>query len=397
MFIRNGIGGLLALSLVVGQAAAQSVQQVEFFPRRPQPQCDSPPIIIPGTPVPVAPTPATPPTTPAPKTPDQAAPPAPPIDPGAFAQAPAAGGELGGSFNPAMFGDLLSPGFAFLQTSSSSSSTNTSSSSSSTVGSRSGNSLRGRAPAAAHGSFKISDNESPRPMDRFFVTYNDFDRIAGTNMSLSRETVGFEKTLFGSDISVGLRLPFLQTSGAAGIGIAGDIVGDLTLIGKYAIINNRETGSVLSLGMALTVPSADHTFTLIDGSSFRSTLFQPYVGWIYNFNENFYAHAFHAFVIPSTSQDVTSFDNDIAIGYWLLRRDEGLFRGIVPTLEAHIFTPLNHTKVTDVVYAPNILTMTGGFQIMLPNNTSLGAAIAFPLTNPRPNQVEALVSFNFHF
>ena len=74
-------------------------------------------------------------------------------------------------------------------------------------------------------------------------------------MSLNREVVGFEKTLFGSDISLGVRLPFLQTSGAAGTGIAGDIVGDLTLIGKYAVINNRETGNVLSLGLALTVPT----------------------------------------------------------------------------------------------------------------------------------------------
>lgn len=113
----------------------------------------------------------------------------------------------------------------------------------------------------SRGAFKISENESPVPQDRFFATYNYFHQIpvpmtrasgtltqfatspliaagpgpfplqptlgatlSGTGpgtttltdvttspVNLHRETIGFEKTLLDGRASIGLRLPFLQT------------------------------------------------------------------------------------------------------------------------------------------------------------------------------------------
>src|SRR5262249_25755922 len=99
MRVRHGIIGLLLLGLVGSQALAQSVEQTSFGFRRPAPcgdcassgDCTSSPVTGPVTVMP---------TDPSKK--DQA----PLIDAQAFAQAPAAGGEAGLSFNPAMFGDL---------------------------------------------------------------------------------------------------------------------------------------------------------------------------------------------------------------------------------------------------------------------------------------------------
>src|SRR5262245_48418169 len=112
-------------------------------------------------------------------------------------------------------------------------------------------------PVLGPGSFKISDNDSPRPTDRVFLTYNYFDRVAvgDGNVGLHREVIGFEKTFLSGDASFEMRLPFLQaTSGSNFTGFTDNQVADLTLVSKFALINNRDTGNVLSTGLALTVP-----------------------------------------------------------------------------------------------------------------------------------------------
>src|SRR5689334_9202687 len=93
MRVRHGFLGSVVFGLLAGQAFAQAVDQTSFLFRRPAAPCASC-----GTPV-TSPLTVTPPETA--KT-DQP----PLIDSQPFAQAPAAGGEAGLSFNPAMFGDL---------------------------------------------------------------------------------------------------------------------------------------------------------------------------------------------------------------------------------------------------------------------------------------------------
>src|SRR5205807_1646328 len=110
---------------------------------------------------------------------------------------------------------------------------------------------------------------------------------------LHRELFGFEKTFFDSNASLGVRLPFLQNTTAGDLGFAQHEIGDVTMISKYAFINDRETGNLLSGGLALTLPTADHRLVLADGRALRSVLFQPYTGWIIS-GGNLYAHGFHA-------------------------------------------------------------------------------------------------------
>ena len=70
-----------------------------------------------------------------------------------------------------MIGDIVGGGFARVQTSSSTSGQPSSSSSSRSVS------------LAARGPFKISDNESPRPVDRVFATFNYFNNVGAGNFS----------------------------------------------------------------------------------------------------------------------------------------------------------------------------------------------------------------------
>jgi hypothetical protein len=256
-------------------------------------------------------------------------------------------------------------------------------------------------PIVSHASFKISDNESPRPTDRVFFTYNNFSGVSagnGSTFGLNRELIGFEKTFLDGNASFGMRLPFLEASGLGSntAGFPTSEVGDLTFISKYAFINDRQTGNVVSGGLALTTPTASHTVTLSDGNALHSFLFQPYAGWIFN-SGNAYAQGFHAFVIPTDSRDITEFNNDVGVGYWVYKNCQGLLRGVVPTVEGHLYVPLDHRSTSDIIYASNIFTITAGVNVVLPGNSTFGAAIGIPVTGPKPDSVEALVGFNWRF
>ena len=65
--------------------------------------------------------------------------------------------------------------------------------------------------------FKIADNQSPRPQDRVFFSFDYFNNLNGVvNQALGapvshekvyRELFGVEKTIFDGNASIGLRLP----------------------------------------------------------------------------------------------------------------------------------------------------------------------------------------------
>lgn len=298
------------------------------------------------------------------------------------------------AFNPTMFGDLLS------------SSRVRSSSSSSSFGRRATSSSRSSSsqgfPRASAAGFRISDNSSPRPMDRIYFTYNHFGDVnAGTGTApfdVNRETIGIEKTLLGGNASVGVRLPFQQASTTFG-GLQGSQVGDISLYGKYAIVNDPTTGDVLSIGLGLTLPTGD-SIRDASGKDYNTTLYQPFIGWIKYFSPDFFAQAFHSMVIADASRDVSAVGNDIALGYWLYRgTGDSLIRGVIPTIEGHLYDPLNHrgSSSNAAFFANDTFTLTGGVSFAIGNRSLLGLALAAPLTGPRPNDWEGIVTFNLRY
>src|SRR5262249_47653896 len=123
-----------------------------------------------------------------------------------------------------------------------------------------------RQPIVSGGAFRIAENESPRPVDRVFATYNYFgnaNTFGGRDFDLHREVFGFEKTFLGGDASFGLRAPVQQRTGGDGANTI-DGFADLSFLFKYAFLNDAETGDVLSAGLVLTIPTGRDVF-LIDG------------------------------------------------------------------------------------------------------------------------------------
>jgi hypothetical protein len=298
-----------------------------------------------------------------------------------FAQAAEAGSGESGSFTPNMFGDQFGSSFSSFSSSSSSSR---------------------ELPIVVRGSFKITENESPKPQDRAFVTYNYYNNLVpalrplGTHIDVHRETVGLEKTLLDGNASVGVRLPYLQVEGSRAVRRRD--IGDLTFIGKYAVINDCHTGNVLAGGLAVTVPTGENFIDSVP--DIHPTLLQPYVGGIYHMDD-LYVQAFSSIVVPTDSKDVTTLFNDLGIGYFVYRSCQpcdSWVSFIAPTFEAHLTTPLNQRGSGGTpVGGVDILDLTGGVTVGLGKWSTFAVGVVTPVTGPKPFDVEAQAYFNLRF
>jgi hypothetical protein len=297
-----------------------------------------------------------------------------------------------------------------------------------------------RFPDLVRGAFKIAENESPRPTDRFFVNYSYFSHITvptlgapfsvitfppdnaqftepGTitnaqfkDINLHRTTFGFEKTFLDGNASIGLRAPLLSLNRGANLDVGPEALtnffgssgfvpgattvtnatdsttlGDLSFILKYAPINDRD---VLSFGMVVTVPTGRD----LRGEDYRGphgTLLQPYAGFIRDF-DRFYVHGFSSLAVSTDQREATLFFNDIGVGYRLFDR-------IIPTVEAHLTTPLNHRDPNGFVSASDALVLTGGVHFLVGERTSLTLAVGVPVMGPRQFETEGVVQLNFRF
>jgi hypothetical protein len=261
-----------------------------------------------------------------------------------------------------------------------------------------------RVPGIFRGSFKITEDESPRPMDRVFINYNYYNRLGTSGEGftvrpdLNRETGGFEKTFLDGNASFGMRVPYIQATDSAG-NVGGSDIGDITFIGKFAICNDRSTGNLLSAGLAVTAPTGPDEI-LADGSHLHSTLLQPYVGYIWNCG-NLYVHGFSAVIVPTDSRDVTLLTNDVGVAYraYCNLNSGGWLTEFTPTVEGHLTDPLNHRGLAtlDEVAFPDIFVLTTGAHIGIGRNLIVTPGFAVPLTGPKPFDFEAIVQVNWRF
>jgi hypothetical protein len=259
-----------------------------------------------------------------------------------------------------------------------------------------------RVPVAAAGAFKIAEDESPRPVDRLFFFYNFYSDINHSingpfaqSIDLHREVFGFEKTFLTGNASIGLRVPVIQLGGDP-ILDSSDF-GDLSIIFKYALINDGPAGNVLSTGLVLTAPTGKSFVSAID-PSIHPTLFQPYVGYIYNMGAA-YLQGFSSIVFPTDARDAILMFNDAGIGYRMYSTPaDDLITSIVPAIEAHINTPLTHRgSLAEPVGFPDWVDLTAGCHFGVYRCATLSVGLCTPVTGPKPFELEALALFNLRF
>jgi hypothetical protein len=257
--------------------------------------------------------------------------------------------------------------------------------------------------------YKMADNQSPRPQDRVFVAFNFFDNLAQAagstlhDVKVYREFFGLEKTFFDQKFSLGLRMPLNTITAQGAGGGTSTAVGDLTTFVKGILWENRETGSLLSAGFAVTADNGPSKFA---GASFAKSLpatsLQPFFAGIVNF-DRWYLQGFTGINVPTDPRVVTMYYNDLGVGYYLFRSHDpnSFIRAIAPTLEAHINTPLNHRTTSAFIGGPpgvpDVVDLTFGVGVALQGNAILSAGVVNPVSGPRPYELEAVVLLNIFF
>jgi hypothetical protein len=272
-------------------------------------------------------------------------------------------------------------------------------------------------------SLKLGENESPRPLDRAYFTYNYYDNLFESqnrqlggifnNLRQHRYSFGIEKSFMCGLFSVGLRQPFGTLDKdvqlppvdappgtfAPLFGSETDL-GDLSLILKMAPYINPETGDTLSFGLAITFPTGDSEDPL------HAASLQPFVGYIVSFGD-WFIQGFTAVDIPTESDDATFLYNDIGLGYFLFRNPDpcAFLTAVVPTVEAHINTPLTERGGIEPAPPPlfarigskDSVDITAGVNVELWRSLRIATGVVVPVTGPQPFDVEATVQVSWRF
>jgi hypothetical protein len=261
---------------------------------------------------------------------------------------------------------------------------------------------------------KISDNGSPQPQSSSSITFNYFYNLDGTlnqaagdgiqHTRIHREIFGVEWAADDGSASLALRLPLATYNAASNVpgldGTSTDL-GDLGIIFKYLLWQDRESGTLGSAGLAITAPTTLGSFA---GSNnirvFHNTSLQPYFGWGWQ-HGNFYLQGFTAVDAPTDLNDVVLLSNSVAAGYFLYQdhSGEGL-SAVVPTVEVHVTTPLNHRGVlalNDPAGTPDMVDLTGGIHFEYKDKSSFGIAFAVPVAGPRLFDFEILAQYRLRY
>lgn len=267
--------------------------------------------------------------------------------------------------------------------------------------------------------FKIAENQSPQPQDRVFFTMDYFNNLNGAlntrfespvkDMTAFRYIFGLEKTFDGGFGSVGVRLPLDQLSANSAIsgnfakpGGTSTALNDLSVFTKYILKVDPATGSLISAGLEMTLPTGPAQFAgakYIQG--IQSTEIQPFIGYLL-IRDRFYLHGFLSLSAPASVRDVTMVYNDLGIGYFLYRDPdpESFLTSIAPTFEVHVNDPLNHRdwfNVNDISATPDIVDLTYGVNVGIAHQAVLTFGWVTPVTGPRPFNYEAVLLFNWRF
>ena len=180
--------------------------------------------------------------------------------------------------------------------------------------------------------------------------------------------------------------------------------GDLNVFAKYILGENQETGSLISAGLSLTLPTGPAQFA---GASYlpalHPTTIQPFIGYIWNI-DRFYLHGFLAVDAPVSTQVAMMVYNDIGVGYFLYRdtddNSEAWLTAIAPTFETHVNVPLTHNdpyNVNDPGSALMSVNLTYGLNFEFRQRSVLTIGLVTPVTNPRPFDYEAQLLLNVRF
>ncbi|MCE9529663.1 MAG: hypothetical protein K8T89_00760 [Planctomycetes bacterium] len=279
---------------------------------------------------------------------------------------------------------------------------------------------------------KIAEGESPRPMDRVFYRGNYFNNLDKSRWTNPRETIhnvslyqnvfGFEKTFMNERLSLGVRIPFYTldapakefsavahpatgnlTPVAGGPGFTSTNFGNISAIVKALLAHDDETGSLISGGATLSIPTASSK--LINPGQSILAYVQPFGGGILSRGDLF-VQGFTSITLPVASAESIVFFADVGVGYYVYRNTtgNGILTAVAPMFEIHIAAPLRSPDPNadifgfkDGLLLHDVVNLTFGSTFEFKNRSVLGVGLVVPTTGPKPFDFELIVQLNQRF
>ena len=292
--------------------------------------------------------------------------------------------------------------------------------------------------------FRIAENNSPIPTDRFYFDYRSFQNALSSQIltgptflpqdaNVDRYTLGFENTFWDGNASLDLRVPFVSSfdvSPGPDFGLSSGNFGDISLFYKNLLYADDMVA--IAAGVGIGIPTSSDVEGRLGGSPFRlesdAVHILPYVGALVVPNDFWFFQWFLQLDFNANGNDVVAgdplreqavlteqnlFHINLSGGYWLHENyDARYVNGIAAILELHYTTTIQDADAVafagggDFIFLGNtfnrvdVLNMTAGLHFQIGDLSNLRVACVVPLRSEIENRqfdAETVVSFNRYF
>jgi hypothetical protein len=277
------------------------------------------------------------------------------------------------------------------------------------------------------GRMKMSEDNNPIPRDRIIFNYDYFNNVPFTpnGIDVNRFQAGVEKTFADGRWSGEVRLPFAGTLAATytdGTQMKDVQLGNIRFALKHLHRTSNDTLAVSS-GIGVTLPTEKDQVVLssLDGSELyrfknQSVTVEPFIAALYTPNDRLFSQLWGSLNVDTSGGQLTwnpaTFGGsgsariidlpilaiDYQIGYWLIKSEARMLRGLAPFLELHYNQTLAQSQLFNAVNnntsglglsvsgtGNSELNLTAGIAMLLGNQTNVTLGASAPMIQ-QPNR-----------
>jgi hypothetical protein len=299
------------------------------------------------------------------------------------------------------------------------------------------------APLGGGGSFNASENNTALPTDRAYFIYNGFFNAASNSVGfgpiqqsvdIHRYLLGFEKTFLDGNLSLDVRMPFVNSLQFENIGFASETgsIGNLTMYLKGLMLSDDISAFATGVGIGLPTGS-DVDVTRTVGPTTESLTIQnesvtlmPFVASTMSLSDRWFLQSFGQILFVTSGDTVVNngqfagvytqqnlLQTDVGLGRWLWQdANRQYVTGLAGVLELHYTSTIQDSdavnlgfgnllggEITNANNRLDLLNLTSGIHAQLGPMSALRVGAVVPLKDAphRTFDSEIQVSFNRRF
>lgn len=275
--------------------------------------------------------------------------------------------------------------------------------------------------------FKLSENNSPIPRDRFIANYNFFNDVIGGIGDVNRYAFGFERTFHNGNSSIEVLFPFASTLAADqvanGVIAKNTQFGDIPIILKTILAQRDEY--VFAGGFGVTIPTGsdarvfDTNGNQVIHVDHASVHLLPYLALLRAYESGWYWQSFLQADIDVNGNNIQAnlsgtnlqpvgvlqeqslLFADLGVGYQFTELGDNGRCAIAATAELHYATALQSSdsiaagslEIRNLINRFDVVNLTLGVSVLTNQNFAIRPAMVIPLHDDQFDY-EAMVQAN---